>query len=609
MMMKHPGDILPSVRFRSFLSMSMIFLVIYDTLFRSLRSLSDVTMVPSSCSNATYEPNEFLPTALSRVSHATNATYLYPLGLNTTTTTTNTTTTATSWHPNHPVDATDSNNNNNNNNSSMEEKSIRKSMCRPFASASTMNLWLRYIDPILKGTQHPKDPKFILHDFTAHILQFITPRLPLGVKSLPRSLATPNHAMTSTLQQVMERAYVRYRYLQAASHGKHTDGENKEPPPIKIVVLGGSVTYGNNCYSPNLRAHLSDCAWPKRLEILINRFFAPTGPHSVGPMIEVHNLGAGGTNTKVGQALLAYDLLPEKAKHADIIINAYSTNDMHWNTMQEIKEQNVPHIEGVFDMMQGFVRVALESSCHPPLLLWLDDYLGNEQRDVTSLMEPNQVLSVLSSYYGFGVLSYADMMREVVYKDTTEELFSPPGWYKGRQGNMKREIHPGIGMHMTTSFLVEYYMLHLATTFCSLESWIPPPADPITNNSSAASSTEDEIKRRTLTAPGISLKNGQEQVQLQLEPHVPALGLPPPITKDLTLDTMSKQWKEATDARAMRCAGKTSQNVPSNTEPSKRARCPFGWIAGIGDLRKPDQIKNLFFAIFPCRPLRRPIMP
>ena len=48
--------------------------------------------------------------------------------------------------------------------------------------------------------------------------------------------------------------------------------------------------------------------------------------------------------------------------------------------------------------------------CSPklPLLLYYDDYLGNEQRGLIQTRSFSKAVGVLSDYYGFGVMSYAD---------------------------------------------------------------------------------------------------------------------------------------------------------------------------------------------------------
>ena len=228
----------------------------------------------------------------------------------------------------------------------------------------------------------------------------------------------------------MNKAVQRYTYLQEPT------SDNKDvPPPIKIVVMGGSVTMGINCFPPFRGRNLSNqCSWKNRLENLINHFFT----HH---MVEIVAIAAGGTNSGYGTRILEFDVLPPEARNADIIINAYSTNDVHVLTMIEADQKKVTLEELVFDMIQDFFRVALSptkdlNKCkstvpadtatggseqqqqqqqhHTPLVIHWNDYLGNEQNEIYGTMAVKKAVSVLSSYYGFASASSADMVRDIV---------------------------------------------------------------------------------------------------------------------------------------------------------------------------------------------------
>ena len=155
----------------------------------------------------------------------------------------------------------------------------------------------------------------------------------------------------------------------------------------------------------------------------------------------------GGTNTAVGSQIFEYDLVPEEARHPDIVINGYATNDMHVLTVLEAQSGNQTLSQRVFEMTQEFVRSVLAPKpCQDkPLLLHMDDYLGNEQREIMATMELSQAVSALASYYGFGRVSYANVVRDIVYGDTKEFWFSPEGWWPPKAKQMEREIHPGMG--------------------------------------------------------------------------------------------------------------------------------------------------------------------
>ena len=153
-------------------------------------------------------------------------------------------------------------------------------------------------------------------------------------------------------------------------------------------------------------------------------------------MVEITKISMGGTNTAVGAQIFEYELLPEAARNPDIVLNAYSTNDMHILTILEAESGNQTLRDRVFEITQEFVRVVLEKrpcQTHQPLLLHMDDYLGNEQREIWATTELSQGVSVLAHYYGFASMSYANIVRQWVYGDTRETWFSPEGWYNGKK--------------------------------------------------------------------------------------------------------------------------------------------------------------------------------
>ena len=322
-------------------------------------------------------------------------------------------------------------------NDRVSEKTTRflneSAMCQSLASTSAIALWVGNIDKIHDASRLRLDRKWKLHDLTAQVLQLITPRLPLSAKTLPRDVVS--------VEALLRKAHARYEYLHAPKSRRRGLAA---PPPVKIVVLGGSVTAGVNCYSGIGGSDLERCAWPARMKGLINGM-------AQGELVEVHVFALGGSNTNTASVLLEYDLLPKDAQNSDILINGYSTNDMHVKTIEEAAGEGKTLSDKVFEMAQDFVRVVLRPRpCQkqPPLLLWLDDYLGNEQRVILETTALSKAMHVLANYYGFGSVSYADAVRDWVYGDTHEILFSP-AWYKGKGDKFTREIHPGQGAHMS----------------------------------------------------------------------------------------------------------------------------------------------------------------
>ncbi|KAL3915552.1 MAG: hypothetical protein SGILL_005598, partial [Bacillariaceae sp.] len=209
------------------------------------------------------------------------------------------------------------------------------------------------------------------------------------------------------------------------------------------------------------------CSWVQRLDLLLN-FDYDTGrrySEENNRLFEIHSTAVGGWNTYVSNAVLEYDLISsDEWLNPDIIINAHATNEMHVNTMREAVLHNQTHWDYVFDMTQRFIRTVLLKKCmipqpisqqeqqqqqqrssqdtfnEPPLLIYFDDYLGNDQRSILDTTIASQSIHILAKYYGIGYVSYADVVRDIVLRDTTETVFSPQQWYKAESGNqMLRE--------------------------------------------------------------------------------------------------------------------------------------------------------------------------
>lgn len=285
---------------------------------------------------------------------------------------------------------------------------------------------------------------------------------------------------------------------------------------------------------------------------------------SVLPLLQITKVAMGGTNTATGSRILEYDLIPPEARNPDIILNAYSTNDMHVLTMIEAQSGNQTLRQKLLDMTQDFVRTVLKRRpCGqaPPLVLHLDDYLGNEQRELESTMELSQTVTTLAQYYGIATLSYANVVRQTVYGDTHESWFSPEGWWPSPKSDvMEREIHPGMGMHISTPWVVAYNVLNLATTYCSMESFHTESAKLEYNESAIAKRIP--LKNWFTSVPG--------------KPQPPPRGLPPLLTPELRLDNITEQWK-ALSARE----DDLLRQVNCYDESYSPTKCIFSWVSGL----------------------------
>lgn len=434
----------------------------------------------------------------------------------------------------------------------------RLSMCNNHGIGyrSAMSIWVSNADSILSASRLHGVRKNINHDITVQVFRMVTPRLAMSQRSYSRDFRSTH--------RVLMAAHKRYMWLKNKSR--------TETSTVRIVVLGGSVTMGIGCH-PGIRFwDVGKCSWPSRVQSIINTLAG-------GELVSVHNLAIGGTNTRQGRAIVQYEMLPVAARNPHILINAYSTNDMHILTMKEADSGNITLRQAIYNMAQDFVRSALDPcQDEQPLLLWLDDYLGNEQRGILHTTALSQSIQVLSNYYGFGFLSYADVVRDWVYSDTHEAIFSPGGWYKG-PGRMRREIHPGHCMHMTVAWIVVYNFLHMASTHCSLE-----PFEALTY--------KEKVLSNTSTVPGFPMLKttlSNNTLLFNTAQHPRAFGLPPPLAPGLMPDDVSVRWRSSNENKTT-C-------TPEPDDLSYAPKCPFSWISGLttdNNLKTTTGIHNIF---------------
>lgn len=461
-------------------------------------------------------------------------------------------------------------------------------VCQILGDTSALSFWIQHLNTVIKASKYPQDKKFSKEPLYTYLLSWITPRLPFSVKSVPR-----NDGMTARiLPSLMDKAWARHKYL-LEHPGQIVRADNNDtsiPPPVTILIFGGSVTMGINCFDgvPAKNRQLQ-CAWPTRLGHVLNQMFGYS--HWNNPLFSVKNIARGGTNTAIGTLLLEYGMLEDR--YPDIIINAYSTNDMHILSMKDAENAGVTLEENVFAILQNFTRVALtmnndpSSDClrQPPLVIHFNDYIGNEQREIIETMGVSKAATMLSAYYGIGSASYADVVRDWVYGDTKESLFSPSGWYKNSE-TMKREIHPGEGMHAISAWVVVYQLLEYTSLVCSQESWFTLEAsrDRLTDPLAYYPS---HLKVANL--PDIPAEKVPSNY-LELKASPTPYGLPPLLTKQSRLDDVTALWRQ----QAQSVPNKPECSVSSSSLATSSPKCIFGWLSGTWPSATQEEVERMF---------------
>jgi len=72
-------------------------------------------------------------------------------------------------------------------------------------------------------------------------------------------------------------------------------------------------------------------------------------------VVYIQSDALGGTNTEFAIQRYQHGLLPESMPNPDIVINSYSSNDMHILSMHRAESMNISLYQAVWDLIQEFV--------------------------------------------------------------------------------------------------------------------------------------------------------------------------------------------------------------------------------------------------------------
>jgi hypothetical protein len=386
------------------------------------------------------------------------------------------------------------------------------SLVRDAPSASLW--WTNHLDEILNASSHPQDPEGVYQDWTRKILTSLSPEmLQQGVRARPSV-----HSMERLVQKLQNRIM-------------NPDAST----PLQIVVVGGSVTRGQGCNQPRFpgsqRCDPMKCAWPSRLEHLINTLAGTK-------LVQVYNLAVSATTLRFATPLVKYWLYPPELLAnggPDVIMSSYSTNEQS----QQDTTKSVEFANRARTRVEAFIRAAFASDCQSPLVMFVDDYLDNFQDIILGEMQFGKIVTELAEWYGNVMsVSYADVVRRHVYADTSETTFTLPEWPK------KVEVHFGMGGHVAIAWSVLYAMMDAFMGYCDNRFFA------------------EEMKNR----PGVF----SESV-LHLVNTVP----PPELRPDLTLQDVSHDWQDNA-ARMLEAKSDCDSNSMVSSSP-----CSFAFLAGL----------------------------
>ena len=255
--------------------------------------------------------------------------------------------------------------------------------------------------------------------------------------------------------------------LKLASEIRHHNRMENDPQKkrkLRVLVLGGSVTFGMNCFWPDGLGMWSDhwkvptegCAWSFHLENLLNRvLFSEKEGNDVDNVVQVDNMAAGGQNSEVGAMALEYRLFPNPRQVPDVIISAFSANDaQEWAT-----EQDQPKV--LYEYMQSFVEAAQSlqpCSDRAPLVMMLDDFYGGIP--FAALRQTGNVY-MLSTWKNIMSVNYASTIKHKIMAEY-ETNYDPLLFSNG-----PNNLHAGIGMHIGIAWTILFNMVNSIVNVCN----------------------------------------------------------------------------------------------------------------------------------------------
>jgi len=553
--------------------------------------------------------------------------------------------------------------------------------------SSAQYIWMTQLRQVIEASQmHENDPRNKFQGFILQLLERVTPILSnsVGQSFLPTSKNMSEETMNKILSILKERAaYVRQQVLDFVQSPNASDPSDerrtRSPRPLRIAFFGGSVVLGTNCRALlgtlgfSLHLPKRHCNYAHRFQIFLNNLLMQytidsineEHRHRVGTNgqllinanmrkklllkhahekdedrfrfqhIHLTKLTMGGTNTRAGTKIVEYNLGLEGensqeseglsfAQDIDVIVNGYSTNDMHVLSMQESQGQNLTHREYVLQIQQEFVRAIYNNyesqvtrfdterqDCNGsngdgdpteknrsesptvPLLLFINDYVGNEQNEIINIMEMEQSLQSLSTYYGgiipLATISFAKMIQSsILFQDVYETWFSPDWFEKmvnlasnegdvvGELGefSLVRQIHPGMGMHIAMPWVISYNLLHYLVSYCQT---------PLGTATTLSSRVLGDYTKSFMTEVAPLPQSWTQEVPGK--PRTAEGLLPPQLTRNTSIESLGKHfWYGDGDRRKQKHDHEEFgiQGHDTTTSACTHQRpCLFAWIGGL----------------------------
>jgi hypothetical protein len=362
--------------------------------------------------------------------------------------------------------------------------------------------------------------------------------------------------------------------------------------PIRIVVMGGSVTTGRDCQINPLNLFNSGdaeesvtqrwCAYASRLEGLLNSVLFPriqrlrkrggkpikddgsTTSDDGDHVFEVKNVAIQATNSQVGAMVLEHWLLPFLEKEPPhVIISSYSANDAYDEDEDTFR---IHH--------QDWVRAAHNlRPCddHLPLVVLADDAFEHGDLLFQALEQTGSIYKTASWHNVMAVMYNSVIRQQADYASNFSEAEGHPLFGSGRE----MLNHPGMGFHMAQAWTLFFNLVGAFHDACT-EPYTEPPPSP-TPRVDTVNPNHDEDGDRTVASAG---KNTGITFQPFSEPLSKYRGRYHETGIDVMID-----WKKNQALKAKRCGlqAKNMTTITRKDEETQRPKystrtCAYAWM-------------------------------
>jgi len=259
----------------------------------------------------------------------------------------------------------------------------------------------------------------------------------LSIYKLNKSIKVPSNPL------VMERV------LEVLLKRLHNPDKN---PPLRIGIIGGSVTHGTGCgwnsLGLNLKGTRRVCPfpYPERLEHIINYIFM--GEKYSGEKINkrnvvvVKNMAIAGTNSIVMRHLLEFNLWPDNEsgpQDYDIIILSLGSNDGQG-----------PFLPDMFTSEQKIIQILQNKRpCSDlPLVAMVEDNFMDATNTDHQTFRYHRDMVTASSWEGAMAISHGDILRDHLYHTNLSDTTI---WNNNLHPGM--EFHCGVALVLTWSLM------------------------------------------------------------------------------------------------------------------------------------------------------------